>query len=93
MNANEATAAIRNLTYAKYDTPEGELYSSEQARITNEFKEYLVDEYAFNLPATTHSALWSKAWEDGHSYGFGEIESHYANIVEFAEELLKASKK
>lgn len=93
MNANEANAALKNLTYGKTGTPEHDHYNDEHERIEGEFKDYLEGNFADNLPASLHSALWSKAWSDGHDSGFGGIEASYAGAAEFAHDLINALNK
>lgn len=33
--------------------------------------------------------LWSKAWEDGHSSGYNEVEMIFTDLVDLVDEILK----
>lgn len=57
----------------------------------NDHYDRLKQEYGFNLTDAQHALVYSKAYQDGHAYGYSEVEGHYRDLVEFAEELLKAS--
>jgi len=32
--------------------------------------------------------IYSKAYEDGHAYGWSEVESHFSNLAEFVQDIL-----
>lgn len=44
-----------------------------------------------NLSWAVFDLCFEKAWADGHAYGYNEVEYHMADVVEFANELLKAN--
>jgi len=36
------------------------------------------------LSEDTRNLMWSKAWEDGHSYGLQEVRNQYHDLAEIA---------
>lgn len=98
LNANEAIAAVDALTYPSAIKDRDERvaahaeYRAATNRITAEFREWLADEYASAMPANVQMKVWEKAWEDGHSYGYREVENHYMDLAEFAEFAFNAGK-
>lgn len=91
LNANEAIAAVDALTYPSGIKDRDERvaahaeYNAATSRITGEFREWLANEYAPTMPASVQNKIWGKAWEDGHAYGYREVENHYMDLAEFAE--------
>lgn len=57
-----------------------------------QFRSYLEDTYASEIPAGAYGAIFSKAWADGHSSGYGEVEMHYQDLAELSLTVLSASK-
>lgn len=45
------------------------------------FQEYLEDKYC-TKDKPKKGALYEKAWEMGHAYGFSEVENYYADLVD-----------
>lgn len=55
-------------------------YHEEQKRLYTEFQNDIAEFYLM----TDHpkkDKVFAKAWEDGHSSGFGEVHNHYAELV------------
>lgn len=51
---------------------------------------YLADKYGTaDLLPGVESKIYSKAWADGHAYGFSEVEIHYSEIAELVLDILK----
>lgn len=42
------------------------------------------------LNEAQHGIVYSKAWEHGHSSGYGEVESYYGEFAQMAREILDA---
>jgi predicted nucleic acid-binding protein len=42
------------------------------------------------LNEAQHGIVYAQAWEQGHSSGFGEVESYYGEFAEMARKLLDA---
>jgi hypothetical protein len=96
LNAHETEAAIRNLpsVIAIKDRDErvAQDLSNRAARndLEVQFRSYLEDTYASEIPAGAHGAIFSKAWADGHSSGYGEVEMHYQDLAALALTVLNA---
>jgi hypothetical protein len=54
-----------------------EKYTMERYKILCEFKKALAEEYLNNPQHPKADALWELAWEEGHSYGFHDVECEY----------------
>lgn len=92
-NAQEAWDAQRALGPLLKGTKEER--EAERARrsvatqaIMEEFKQYLHVEHGVNLNEKQHNIVYSKAWADGHSAGYSEVEHHYIELADFAREIL-----
>jgi hypothetical protein len=47
------------------------------------YREYLLDEAGTRvLPVKVDDALFAKAWEDGHSGGYHEVELQYCGLAD-----------
>jgi multidrug efflux pump subunit AcrA (membrane-fusion protein) len=42
------------------------------------------------LNAEQHGIVYSQAWEQGHSSGYGEVETYYGEFAEMARKLIAA---
>ena len=95
MDTSTANAAADALPYpsnapVKERTRLRREYEESLALITAEFKEWLAFEYASELPVSVQEDIWYKAWADGHSAGYNEVERFYINLAEFAEKVAQA---
>ena len=68
------------------------VYHNIQAETDALFRVALEEEYLTELETSTEqkNILWAKAYWDGHSSGYSEIENYYINFVSFLEEYLGA---
>lgn len=54
----------------------------------NQKVDLLIEEYIkresgfYDIPKRSQSKVWNKAWEDGHSSGYGEVYSHLRELVD-----------
>ena len=64
---------------------------NEQNRILGIWKEKLRSEYS-HLNDATFNACYSKAYDEGHSAGYGEVRNAMWEVVEFAETIIEANK-
>jgi hypothetical protein len=95
MNAREAEAAVKELTYpSRTDYSSKEIwhaarraYNEKVREIELKFREWLGNEYAASLPTQVWDKIWSKAWEHGHAYGYSDVENHYIDFAAFADEV------
>ena len=98
LNASEATAAVNALAYPTGIKDKEErlaahrAYREEVSKIESEFTAWLANEYAPGLPAEVQARIWSKSWEEGHAYGYSEVENHYIDNADFAEFVYNAKK-
>lgn len=98
LNAHEANAAVDALTYPRGISDRDErvaahaAYRAATSMITAEFRAWLANQYASSLPVSVQSKIWEKSWEDGHSAGYSEVESHYMDNADFAEFAFNAGK-
>ena len=95
MNAEEATLAQKALTYPlRSEFPDMESYKAareehgeEVSEITGQFRDWLEFEYAGSFPTQVQDLIFHKAWEDGHSSGYFEVEGFYEDYADFAEKV------
>ena len=60
-----------------------DLYGAETCRLEKLFREELAHNHGMDrLPQSIQDALYSKAWEEGHAYGYDEVASHYSDMAE-----------
>lgn len=96
LNAHETEEAIRSLpsvvAIKDRDARVAQDVSNREAKngFEAQFRAYLEDTYASEIPAGAHGAIFSKAWADGHSSGYGEVEMHYQDLAELALTVLNA---
>jgi hypothetical protein len=96
LNAQEADAAIKALTYPSGITDRDErvaadrAYNEEVSKIGGQFRDWLANTYASSLPATVQARIWSKSWGEGHSSGFGDVENYYIDNADFAQFVFNA---
>lgn len=64
---------------------------NEQNRIAGIWRDKLRNDHS-NLNEATFNACYSKAYEDGHSAGYGEVRSCMDDIADFAEKIIAANK-
>lgn len=101
MNAQQAADAVKALPYPKsgdYDTKEEwqaarRAYQESWGKVTQEFAEYLAATYAPWLVKQTQDMIWRKAWEDGHSSGYSEVENYYMDLASFAEDAVTQNRE
>lgn len=71
------------LPYGDRGSTERDHYLADQARLDKEFRADLIEEHQTGvLPDEVESALYAKAYEDGHSAGRHEVAIHYDNLAE-----------
>jgi hypothetical protein len=70
------------LPYGDRGSAERTAYNTEQTRREAEFRADLIEEHGTEvLPPEVENALFAKAWEDGHSAGYGEVAGHYDELA------------
>jgi hypothetical protein len=89
LNAQEAEAAFKDIPYPESDDKDilrvmWAAYNEETAQVLGEFRDWLANEYASNLPSAVQEKIWSEAREKGSPYGYAAVEDYYAHYAEFA---------
>ncbi|MFE6967209.1 hypothetical protein ACFVAJ_19145 [Agromyces sp. NPDC057679] len=82
-----AQAAIDDTPYNPKDR---DAYRQSEANIKLHFADDLRDAYAEDLPEAVAPIIFERAWEDGHSSGYSEVESQYVDLAEFARKVRAA---
>jgi flagellar biosynthesis/type III secretory pathway protein FliH len=91
LNTNEVYAQTQALVYPGSTNREAYAeYKAAQQALENEWKLWLEDEYASQLPSALLEELYTQAWSEGHSSGYSEIENWYRTFAEFAEKVRAA---
>lgn len=69
---------ITNEERAAYRKQEREERAAERAKMEAEFG-------TADMPEKARDLIWNKAWEDGHSSGYGEVRMHYDDLSDIAK--------
>lgn len=92
MNSKEATEAMhavwREFQLLPYKERGAEIGWRHQ-KIETEWRAYLYEEHGLGLPEAVLSILFSKAWEDGHSCGYYEVENYFSELCSMQAEINK----
>jgi hypothetical protein len=97
LNAEQATEAVTALPYPTSD----QFNSKEEFRaaraerraaeseVTQQFRAYLEDTYAWAHSPEARQTLWAAAWGNGHASGYSNVESHYNDYSDLSDEELE----
>ncbi len=91
MNSKEATEAVNAIVFDMTGDTRAERmkakadYHKAVAEIEIAFRDWLYGEYAYDLPVEVQARVWSKAWENGHAYGYSSVENEFMELAEFAQ--------
>lgn len=88
MNSGEAVAAARKVIY---DPKNRKAYHEAIGKIETQFKYWLGREYAYDMHGEQQEIIWSEAWGNGRSSGYGDVENWYITLADFARDILKAT--
>ena len=93
----EATAALvypRGVTpNAKYQAAR-EQYRADTNALEAEWELWLAAEYlSSSVPTEAAKAVFRKAWADGHSSGYQEVEGHYEELADLVNLTVRATSK
>ncbi len=69
-------------------TAEIKAYREEISRLEQQWKDWLAAEYLPQLSASKTDEVYRKAWEDGHSSGYQEVEYHYEELAVLINRIL-----
>lgn len=103
MNTHDLTVSLDALTYPTREgyykgklirTKEDRaaamvLYRAEKAELEKQWKDWLHKDYAPSFSEDLHNHVFGKAWEDGHSHGYYEVEIHYEDLVDFVAKAIE----
>lgn len=91
LTTDELTVEVASLDYPHSSVrAEREAYYAQISVFQGQWAAWLADEYAKNLPATMHELIFGRAWADGHSSGYNEIENCYRDHADFAKAIVRA---
>jgi hypothetical protein len=60
-------------------------YNTDTERLKAQFKADLFAEHGVTLGDALGEVVWRKAWEDGHSAGYGEIATHFEYLTDIID--------
>lgn len=62
-------------------------YQKAHSLITSRFAQALATEYTPDLPSVIQESIFQKAWSDGHSSGYHEVEYAYQELANLANQI------
>lgn len=90
-NASEAREYAEKLDQFDIDLAEYKIKDGERGKISRELwsvlEDYLKDEAGLytTVPKEKQDKVWSYAWQQGHSSGYGEVYGYLVDLVELFE--------
>lgn len=60
----------------------------EQENFKNELVNEAIDDYGFTQAQA--EMIFSRAWDEGHSWGFNEVRTHFEDLADFVNDFMKA---
>jgi len=87
LSTDEVTAAVQALVYPERTNINANAniafreYRENTRALELRWARWLGDEYASVVSESTQAAIFVKAWEDGHSSGYGNVESVYEDLA------------
>lgn len=91
--AQEAVNAVAQLTYPTANAPDRaalvQAYRLQADEITNQFAQNLSAQHGTDNDIVD-ALIFTQAWAQGHSSGYHEVEGHYIDLVEFANQIILA---
>jgi len=102
-STNDLLLALDQLAFDSYPSPAAypskydrsvalTEYQNKVNALVSEWKTWLFDDYASHLNAAQQEVLYTKAYADGHSNGYREIENEFAELAELATSLFSLGK-
>lgn len=67
--------------------------NAERDRIQDLIYLRIMDDVGYGLTKESAKAIWNKAWEDGHPFGFRECIIHAEGLIELVSNILKNESK
>lgn len=71
-------------------TASRKLHGQRTGELEAQWRAWLADEYASDLSSVAQSLIYTKAWEDGHSSGYNDVEHYYSEHADFARQVIAA---
>lgn len=79
------------LPYGERHSPERAAHNDENSRLYDEFRrDVAIDAGTDDLPQEVRDALFAKAWDDGHAYGYSEVSICYWSLSQLVLLAFKA---
>lgn len=95
MNTSQLIEATSDIKYPSFAGKTASQHAAERrdynkaiACLEAEWKLWLAEEYAWDLNQKARDAIYAKAWSDGHSSGYSEVEHHYLELSELVRSAL-----
>lgn len=85
--ANNLRIAAARLEHEERRAREAKAYAEHYDRMYREIGEPLA-----GLSEAQHAIVYEKAYEDGHSSGYGEVETYYGILAEMARKVIEVGK-
>ncbi len=99
LSTAELEQAYKDTPYPKYSSKMGkdeyarlrQQWRVDIAALETRWRPWLFNEYlaGYDLPESLGDIVFTKAWDDGHSAGYHQVESEYQSIAEFARTILE----
>ena len=79
---------IRELR-AGIDVESRKVYDTGLASIESSWKEWLYQDAAPDLSKEAADLIFQKAWDDGHSGGYEEVDMHFRDLVALVQSVME----
>jgi len=94
LNTDELEAATNAVVWPQKATLEQKnAYRAEISALENQWREWLENEYAEDIPAEIQEKIWNSAWSDGHSNGYYSVLNYYTELAEYTKAVIAAVTK
>ncbi len=65
-------------------------FDAERFRLEQEWREWLEKQYAQDIPTGLLTNIYDRAWAEGHSSGYFDVQDRYEDLTDFVREVLAA---
>jgi hypothetical protein len=73
-----------------FQDPAWATYRTEKAAAEEQWAEWLHVTHANEFTTGQARVIYEKAWEDGHAFGYSEVEIHYQDLVDLIRRIQAA---
>jgi len=68
-----------------------DVYNTKQSMLFGVWQTKLKNEYAPGYTDELFNKVYSKAYEDGHSSGYGEVRNYFLDLTDFVDDIIRLS--